>query len=211
MQAQRVGALPPYNELLGGKMAALSLSSNEIRQAYKAKYANKKTLLEKRKLDSNLLFITTSSAYGRSSIYNRLRYKGKDIAEKLGYTKGYGTFHIPDSLFARIKEFLSEEGVETGTTFGNGPSKRVKLLFQAFSKLELPNYSQHQIQREYYLYSHVRNLKNVINKGKQPQYISRPFDDLAEYWKNRWCLPRSERNDAWQAFDPNSLFNEVRY
>ena len=31
MHAQRVGALPPYNELLGGKMVALALTCNEIR------------------------------------------------------------------------------------------------------------------------------------------------------------------------------------
>ena len=31
MSAQRVGALPPYNELLGGKMAALAMTSDEVR------------------------------------------------------------------------------------------------------------------------------------------------------------------------------------
>ncbi len=35
LNAQRVGALPPYNELLGGKMVALALTCNEIREAYK--------------------------------------------------------------------------------------------------------------------------------------------------------------------------------
>ncbi|MBL7856046.1 MAG: DUF4338 domain-containing protein [Cyclobacteriaceae bacterium] len=210
MQAQRVGALPPYNGLLGGKLAALTLSANEIRKAYKEKYADAKTLLENRRLDSNLLFITTSSAYGRSSIYNRLKFKGKLVAEKLGYTKGFGTFHVPDSLFLEIKKFLQSEGINTETTFGNGPSKRIKLLYQAFSRLELPNYSQHQIQREYYLYSHVRNLENVIHKGKKAQYISRPFDELAQFWKERWCLPRSQRIDTWKEFDPALIFKEVK-
>ena len=32
LNGQRIGALPPYNELLGGKMVALSLTSNEIRK-----------------------------------------------------------------------------------------------------------------------------------------------------------------------------------
>lgn len=210
MQAQRVGALPPYNELLGGKLVALSLGANEIRKAYKTKYSNTKTLLENRKLDSNLLFITTSSAYGRSSIYNRLKYKDNLVAEKLGYTKGFGTFHVPDTLFTQIKNFLESEGIDTGTTFGNGPSKRIKLLYQAFSRLKLPNYSQHQIQREYYLFNHVKNLENVIHKGKNAQYINRPFDELANFWKERWCLPRSSRIDTWKEFDPKSIFKEVK-
>ena len=40
MYGQRIGALPPYNELLGGKMVALSLTSNELRKAYAKKYDN---------------------------------------------------------------------------------------------------------------------------------------------------------------------------
>ena len=40
MNAQRVGALPPYNELIGGKMVALTLSCNEIRKDYKQKIQN---------------------------------------------------------------------------------------------------------------------------------------------------------------------------
>src|SRR5690606_17672524 len=87
MQAQRLGALPPYNQLLGSKMVALSLTSNEIRRAYKKKYKNVKTLLEKRLIEPDLLFITTTSAYGRSSIYNRLKYKNELVAESLGFTK----------------------------------------------------------------------------------------------------------------------------
>jgi hypothetical protein len=55
MSAQRVGALPPCNELLGGKMVALALVSNEIRVAYKTKYENCHTLMLGRTLDSDLL------------------------------------------------------------------------------------------------------------------------------------------------------------
>ena len=40
MHAQRVGALPPYNELLGGKMVALAMTCNEVRDAYRKKYEN---------------------------------------------------------------------------------------------------------------------------------------------------------------------------
>ncbi len=47
LNAQRVGALPPYNELLGGKMVALTLTSNEIREAYKRKYENYTTIIKK--------------------------------------------------------------------------------------------------------------------------------------------------------------------
>ncbi|GAH79453.1 unnamed protein product, partial [marine sediment metagenome] len=48
LYGQRIGALPPYNELIGGKMVALALTSNEIRERYAEKYDNKRTLLDNR-------------------------------------------------------------------------------------------------------------------------------------------------------------------
>jgi len=63
LYGQRVGALPPYNEILGGKMVAMSLSSTEIRKKYRKKYANKKTSKKKRIIPPRLLFIYTPSAY----------------------------------------------------------------------------------------------------------------------------------------------------
>ncbi len=79
LYGQRIGALPPYNELLGGKMAALSLVSNEIRNAYMNKYNNRTTILTKKVIPSRLLFITTTGAFGRSSIYERIKYKEENI------------------------------------------------------------------------------------------------------------------------------------
>ena len=99
MNAQRIGALPPYNQLLGGKMVALSLTSNEIRAAYQLKYANYTTIIKERSIGADLLFVTTSSAFGRSSMYNRLKYKGEIVAESLGYTQGSGSFHIPQDIY----------------------------------------------------------------------------------------------------------------
>ena len=118
MYAQRVGALPPYNQLIGGKMVALSLISNEIRAAYQEKYQNCKTIMAERNIESELLFITTTSAFGRSSIYNRLKYH-QDIGRKLGYTEGYGSFQIPGELYERIIEYLINIGENTARGYGN--------------------------------------------------------------------------------------------
>jgi hypothetical protein len=67
--AQRVGALPPYNQLLGGKMTSITLVSDEIRDKYAEKYVGKKTLIKGRELPADLLFITTTSAFGKGTIY----------------------------------------------------------------------------------------------------------------------------------------------
>ena len=128
MFAQRTGALPPYNYLLGGKMVALSLISNEIKNAYQEKYSNRTTLMVERNIEPDLLFITTSSAFGRSSIYNRLKYNDEVVAERLGYTEGYGSFQISDDLYERLINFLRDSGANVQRGYGSGPSRKLKLI-----------------------------------------------------------------------------------
>ena len=201
MNAQRVGALPPYNEILGGKMVALALTSNEIREAYKRKYNSSKTIIRGRTIKPDLLFITTTSAFGRSSLYNRLKYNGVVVAESLGYTKGSGTFHIPEDLYLEILEFLANRGVDTSRGYGHGPSRKLKLISLAFKYLDLPKFEYHGIQREFYLFPLVRNLKKVIKNGEKPDWFDRPFNKLVDYWKERWALPRAKRMSGWKEFN----------
>jgi len=209
MHAQRVGALPPYNEILGGKMVALALTSNEVRLAYKRKYNSSKTIIKRRLIPSDLLFITTTSAFGKSSLYNRLKYNGEIVAESLGYTKGSGTFHIPEEIYLEIIEFLAKRGVDTSRGYGHGPSRKLKLISLAFKYLHLPKFEYHGIQREFYLFPLVKNLKEVIERKKKPIYIDRPFNKLVDYWKHRWALPRAKRKPEWKDFEAKKFFKKV--
>lgn len=209
MYAQRVGALPPYNELIGGKMVALSLVSNEIRDAYSQKYKDRRTMISKQQLPSNLLFITTSSAYGKSSMYERINYNNQKIGKFIGYTSGAGTFHIPESLYLELLDFLETKRIKTKRGYGTGSSRKLKLITRALSLLKLPKFSYHNIKRGYYLFSNVANLIEVINQDKEPIWYSRPFEELSEYWKARWCLPRSTRNTKWKSFCSDSFFKQA--
>ncbi len=209
MYAQRVGALPPYNELLGGKMVALALTCNEIREAYRKKYKNAVTILKKRKLKPELLFITTTSAFGKSSIYNRLKYNEEIVAISLGYTQGSGTFHISEELYQQILDFLSQKGVDISRGYGHGPSRKLKLISLGLKYLGLSNYQYHGIKREFYLFPLVKNLKEVIHNEEQPIWIDRPFNKLVEYWKERWAIPRAERKPEWRNFDSNKFFKKA--
>ena len=213
MYGQRIGALPPYNELLGGKMVALSLVSNEIRKAYEKKYQNRKTLLKKRKIPSRLLFITTTSAYGKSSVYERIKYKGEKVSMFLGFTSGAGTFHLPQELYEELLLFLEQEGIDTKRGYGTGPSRKLKLVDLGFKKLGLKNitgsYIFHNIKRGYYLFPHIKNLHSVIQKNKRPLWYNRPFKELTDFWLQRWCVPRSERKKVWRDFNPNKIFKNI--
>jgi hypothetical protein len=209
MNAHRVGALPPYNELLGGKMVALALTCNEIREAYERKYKNYTTIIKGRKLKPELLFITTTSAFGKSSLYNRLRYNGEVVAQSLGYTQGSGTFHIPENLYEEILDFLEDKGIDTARGYGHGSSRKLKLISLGLKYLGLSKYEYHGIKREFYLFPLVKNLKKVIQENEKPIWIDRPFDKLVDYWKERWAMPRAERMTDWKDFDAKQFFKKV--
>jgi hypothetical protein len=210
MYAQRVGALPPYNELLGGKMVALSLVSNEIRDRYQEKYANSKTLLRKRELPSSLLFVTTSSAYGKSSMYDRLYYGGKRISHFIGFTSGSGTFHISESLYRELLRFLEENGGNVKLGYGTGSSRKLRLVDKAFRMLGLPKFTFHGIKRGYYFFPNVANVQGVLHQNEKPIWFDRPFKSLFEHWRQRWAVPRSARTSKWENFDPQAFFEETK-
>jgi len=209
MNAQRVGALPPYNELLGGKMVALTLSCNEIRETYRRKYNNYISIIKGRKLKPELLFITTTSAFGKSSLYNRLRYNGEVVAQSLGYTQGSGTFHIPENLYEEILDFLEDKGIDTARGYGHGPSRKLKLISLGLKYLGLSKFEYHGIKREFYLFPLVKNLKMVIQEGEKPIWVDRPFNKLVNYWKERWTIPRAERMTEWKDFNSKQFFKKV--
>lgn len=209
MQAQRLGALPPYNSLIGGKMTALAITCNELRSAYSEKYKDAKTLIKDRSLENRLLFLSTTSAFGRSSIYNRLLYNNDLVALPLGYTQGSGSFHISEKLYLEILDFLKEKGINVTRGYGNGPSRKMRLIDKGLNLLGLKDAVYHNIKREFYLFPLVRNLREVIKTQAEPDYYDRPFDDLYDFWLHRWAIPRSERDRSWMEFDPKAYFENI--
>lgn len=191
MSSQRLGALPPYNKLLGGKLVTLLMTENTIRKSFQEKYQNYETILLKRVLPSNLLFITTTGAYGKSSVYNRLKFNGHNVCNFIGYTHGSGSFHIPDSLYEAFVEYLKSNGYPAGKSFGNGPSAKMKIISTAMSMLGFKSGTQHGIKRAVYLFPLVKNLESVIRRGGKPIWYNRNTKDLTEYWRERWAVKRA--------------------
>ena len=210
MSAQRIGALPPYNALIGGKMAALAVTCNEVRDAYRERYGGgRETLMGKRVLEPDLLFVTTTGAFGKSSMYDRLRYRDRPAAVMIGHTRGTGTFHVPDGLARELCSMLEKMGVDTRTGYGHGPSRKVRLLRMAFGHLGLNGFHAHGIRRAVYLFPLAENLGGVIRGGERPQWFDRPFGEVAAYWKERWAVPRSRRKPEWKEFDSAGFFRNV--
>ncbi|MCS7161456.1 MAG: DUF4338 domain-containing protein, partial [Gemmatales bacterium] len=94
MEAFILGAVPPYSMLLCGKLVAMLCGSDEVRRVFRRKYGRGTSLITGASADGRLALITTTSALGRSSLYNRLRYRDRLMMQSVGYTSGWGEFHF---------------------------------------------------------------------------------------------------------------------
>lgn len=199
MDIQTLGSLPPYNRLLGGKLIAMAAASNEVRDVYRRKYAGRKTEMEDRVLPPHLVALTTTSAFGRSSLYNRLSYRNETITESLGYTEGYGSFHLL-RLYPLFREFLEAQGISTRGGYGTGPRRKWQTMVRALERLGFSSdLLKHGVKREAFLFPLINNLEAYMTgQDRKPQFRDLSFDELATYWRERWLLPRAERVDGWQ-------------
>ena len=80
MDAFVLGAAPPYDLLLGGKLVALLATSREVQDLFHERYGNRVTLIGQRDPQAQLALLTTTSALGRSSVYNRLTLPSGNLA-----------------------------------------------------------------------------------------------------------------------------------
>ena len=219
MDAFTLGAVPPYNRLLGGKLIVCAAASREIADAYREKYACVTTLIASRNLPAELALITTTSAFGRSSIYNRVFYhddvKRRLLCQPLGNTKGYGTFHL-QGVYPEIKKFLLQIGhADVNNGFGKGRSTGPKPVTKNVSRtlgiLGIPHRSlQHGIPRPAYAIPLCRNPWDYLSgNDAAPDYYDTPFATLAQYWKQRWLLPRAERITDWRKWQKSELYDSI--
>lgn len=205
LEAYTIGASPTYAPLLGGKLVAGFLHSTSIRRLYWKLYGKKTTTQLRQKIAQPLLAITTSSAYGKSSIYNRLAFNGELLAKPLGYTKGFGTIHL-EQIYPRLLNWLESNERAVPAGFGNGPKVRWQNIMRALCDLGISReYLEHGLRREVYIFELVDNLLDVCQNGAIPAVRAFDDDTWSEFWKQRWCIPRAARNPGWSNFDPREL------
>ena len=75
------------------------------------------------------VLITTTSALGRSSIYNRLRFDGRHVFKSIGYTQGFGHFHFSDELFKEKRRLWADEAFLDKPCTAKALLEAVSLLF----------------------------------------------------------------------------------
>ena len=215
MDIYTLGAVPPYNQLLGGKLAVYAAASREVRQAYQEKYSEAVTEIEGQILPAHLVLLTTTSAFGRSSLYNRIRYRGRDVAQRMGETTGYGNVRLNavKDIYPQIKEFLIQEGYEDRMGFGNGgPKEAWRNITWVMQMLGIKGDDalHHGIRREAWAIPMAKNAWEYLSgKNRRPVYYQASFDSLAKRWRNRWMLPRSQRFDHWRQSSRDDVMRSI--
>jgi len=194
MDAYVLGALPPYNYLLGGKLISYIIASNEVRRIFERKYRGVVTNISERTAN-RLSCIFTTSLYGKSSQYNRIKYKDQLLYIPIGQTKGYGTLHLTNETFAAIRELLKSRNILVTNRFGDGPIWRMRVMRTAADMLgfDADFLLRHSFQREVYAVPLARNFKEFL-RGEhcRLRYYNYSFAELIEFWKERWLVNRKQ-------------------
>lgn len=210
MDAYVLGALPPYNMLLGGKLVASLIRTKEIYEDFARTYGNTTGIISGIEKRARLLAITTSSSLGRSSVYNRLKLGGTEYLKPIGYTGGWGHFHIPDDLFADLRTYLRQLGHSYADLhrFGEGPNWRLRTTRAALDSLGFKGHMlRHGIQREVFICELASNALKILRKGKGRPNLKTLLGvrDVGSLSVNRWMVPRSQTRPEFQNWQVNNL------
>ena len=210
MDIYTLGALPPYSVLLGGKLVAYLAASNEVRQHYKSKYESTASLMQQRMIPSGLVCLTTTSAFGRSSLYNRLKYREELVARPIGYTQGFGTLHLSD-FYDQVREYAETVGISSRGGYGVGPRIRWQVVSRVLKSLGLQGrFLKHGVRRQVFLYPLIDNLESYMaGDSKEPVYKNMPAKDLVDFWRDRWLLPRTSRVNHWPHWSKDEMLNNL--
>lgn len=210
MDAYVLGAIPPYNMLLGGKLVASLIRTKEIYDDFARAYGNTTGIISGKEKRARLLMVTTTSSLGRSSVYNRLKLGGTEYLKPIGYTGGWGHFHIPDDLFADLRAYLRQVGHSYADLhrFGQGPSWRLRTTRAALDSLGFKaDMLKHGIQREVFLCELASNALKILRKGKgRPNVKSLlTVKEVGSLAVHRWIIPRSQTRAEYQNWRANNL------
>lgn len=206
MDAFVLGAVPPYSYLLGGKLVAMLVASNEIRKAFYEKYGKTLSLIRKRKFDGQLALITTTSALGRSSIYNRLKLSDKPLFISCGYTAGSGEFHFANGVYNHLLDLVKTRSKPTAkqTAWGTGFRNKREVVRKGLKILGLSaDWIYHGVSRELFVVPLAMNTRAFLNgEERELHLLDLPLEKLFKWFRKRWLLPRSERDSRWKSFEP---------
>lgn len=208
MEAFILGAVPPYSMLLCGKLVAMLCASDEVRRAFQRKYGRGESIISGSAADGRLALITTTSALGRSSIYNRLRYHDRLLMMSVGYTSGWGEFQFSNGVYSQLRDYAERYCNKTAKhkSWGTGFRNRREVVRRVLAHIGLSvNLMNHGIRRELFVMPLAKNTREFLRGEHQRLlWFHRPAEELAAFFLKRWLIPRAERYTQFRLFCADS-------
>lgn len=209
------GAIPPYNELLGGKLISILACSPTVIRDYTHRYSNQISEIASRMKgervvrDSKLVYLGTTSLYSiGSSQYNRIKVPVTDTHNleyrKMGITEGYGTVYFSKettTLFSKILE-LQDGGKKIGHVFGEGTSPRFRMISRGLGLIGIraEAFLKHYSPRIVYSINLACNaneflmgIDDNVDYGfdlNDEKIVEQKTQELIDFWYQRWLTSR---------------------
>ena len=214
MDGYVVGSVPPYNRILGGKLISCLLRSKEVVRDFRDKYGATDGVISGKAKNAHLVAVTTTSALGRSSVYNRLRVGGIEYLRPIGYTSGFGHFHFPDALFAEMRAYLKakKDTYEKNNRFGDGPNWKMRAIRRTLELLDMnPALLKHGLPRQVFLGLLADNALAVLQGKKvKPSYKSLlSATEIGEVAAERWMRPRAGRDSSYLSISRDEILRQM--
>lgn len=209
------GAVPPYNELLSGKLVSMLSCSPIVIKGYTERYKNQISEIASRMKgeevvrDSRLAFLGTTSLYSSgSSQYNRIKVPFKDgfnlEFRKMGVTEGYGTVYFSSDTTSTLSHMLEiiDGGKRISHVFGEGTSPRFRLINRGLTLLGIKatSFLKHYSPRIVYSIELAANTNEfLLGYTDELQYnfninnereVSKKTQEIIDYWYSRWLKTR---------------------
>jgi len=226
------GAIAPYHDLLGGKLAALLCFSPELGADYQDRYGGQPAIIRSHMAnrpvpaDCRLAALVTTSLYSvGSSQYERVRLPAGIIAPEqpelrirhIGTSSGFGTVQFSTETSNEIDDFTRSHRayVDVNSVFGEGPSPKLRKLRAGLDLLcfSADDLLKHHQMRLVYSLEFWPGATSFLRFGKEPTppWVSQPqqfrsaTQRIADFWRRRWLSMRLDHEETWERLQNETL------
>jgi hypothetical protein len=226
------GAVAPYNLLLGGKLVALCVASEEVRHSWRKRYEDQISVISSQMAGrphyrpADLKILTTTSLYGSgSSQYNRLRLRAAEypalrsdiVWQELERTAGYGTVHLSGKTVAILREVAEQryKARRVNNRFGEGTSPRLRQVREGLDVLGIDSNDvlHHATPRLFYICALGPGAdKQLLGFTAEKDCVGSSMRAIADAWRSRWLLQRICNPavlDRLKELGPSTIKNEL--
>jgi hypothetical protein len=231
------GAIPPYNELLGGKLVAMLAASPEVVREYQRRYSAVPSVIASSMAGrqvvraADLVFIGTSSLYGvRPNQYDRITIPGEifdEGASSIAYralgerTEGVGTFQFSKRTKESLGRYfmLKNSGRRVNNVFGEGANPKLRALRDGLAELgfDADALLTHGLRKTIYGVNLITNLREyLLGLEVEPRYrlpigLAESDGKISRHWLGRWVRPRLQRTELSTRLRQHTLVHPVRH